>query len=272
MPHQVHSTTLVRVVPFAALTAMVAAAGMLLAHWSSIGARSFRSAANRFETVSPGSPLPSESVCASRVRRSAWEPRAENDRANHTAGVSCSEIGACGAWAQDLHVYATRVDGRFSGTTDEILQWGACKWGLDEDLLRARAAEESGWRQSSSGDGTSDPRLCNSFGLSAPCDQSYGILQIKASAGDGYLNTYPYSQRSTAFNVDYSSAWLRGCFDGYDTWLNDESTVNRRYVSGDLWGCVGAWYSGRWHDPSAETYINSVKKRLANKDWVKRGF
>ena len=31
-----------------------------------------------------------------------------------------------------------RVDGQFTGTTDEIFQWGACKWGLPEALLRSR--------------------------------------------------------------------------------------------------------------------------------------
>lgn len=251
---------------------MTAVAGMLFARWSWNETRSVRSTDNRFATLPPGSPLPSDSACASRVRRSDWEPRSENDRANRTRGVSCSDIGACVVWSHDLYVYARRVDGRFSGTTDEVLQWGACKWGIDEDLLRARAAEESGWRQASSGDRTSDPRLCNSFGLAAPCDQSYGILQIKASAGDGYLNTFPYSQTSTPFNVDYSSAWLRACFEGYDTWLADETSGNRPYIPGDLWGCVGAWYSGRWHDHDAETYINSVKKRLAEKDWLKRSF
>ena len=30
-----------------------------------------------------------------------------------------------------------RVDGQFEGTTDEIFQWAACKWGLPDDLLRA---------------------------------------------------------------------------------------------------------------------------------------
>lgn len=128
---------------------------LLFAHWNWIGARPVRFSENHFATLPPGSPLPSESDCASRVRRSGWEPHSENDRANRTAGVSCSEIRTCAVWSQDLYVYAARVDGRFSGTTDEILQWGACKWGIDEDVLRARAAEESGWRQSSSGDRTS---------------------------------------------------------------------------------------------------------------------
>jgi autotransporter family porin len=256
----------------AALTAIVIAAGLIFTHSSQSGNGRVAGTENHFTTLPPGSALPSSLDCASRVRHSRWEPRPENAKANRTVGIACTETGACPIWSKDLYVHASRVDGKFSGTTDEILQWGACKWGLDEDLLRARAAEESGWRQSTLGDRTSDSRLCASFGATAPCYQSYGILQIKASIGDGYPNTYPYSQNSTAFNVDYSSAWLRACLDGYDTWLNDESAGDRPYVPGDLWGCVGAWYSGKWHDRSAETYVNSIRKHLASKVWFERDF
>ena len=40
-----------------------------------------------------------------------------------------------------------RVTGHFTGTTDEIIQWAACKWGLSDNLLRAIAVRESGWYQ-----------------------------------------------------------------------------------------------------------------------------
>jgi len=255
-----------------ALLALILAAFMAFARWPVVETRPVPSAGTYFSTLPQGSALPSGSECAARVRRSGWEPRLENYRANRTTGVACEQIDACSVWSQDLYIYAPRVDGRFSGTTDEILQWGACKWGLDEDLLRARAAEESGWRQSTLGDRTSDQRLCNSFGAAAPCYQSFGILQIKASVGEGYLTTYPYSLNSTAFNVDFSSAWLRGCLEGYDSWLNEDAPKDRPYVSGDLWGCVGAWYSGRWHDRGAEAYIDTVKKHLAHKVWLKKDF
>ena len=49
--------------------------------------------------------------------------------------------------AGSLYSYVSRVDGNFTGTTDEILQWGACKWGFDEDLVRAIAATETWWKQ-----------------------------------------------------------------------------------------------------------------------------
>ena len=55
------------------------------------------------------------------------------------------------------------VTGRYRGTTDEILQWAARKWGFDPDLFRAVATVESYWNMSVVGDG----------GL------SFGIFQMK---------------------------------------------------------------------------------------------
>ena len=39
------------------------------------------------------------------------------------------------------------MDGQFTGTTDEIFQWAACKWGLPDNLVRAIAVRESTWYQ-----------------------------------------------------------------------------------------------------------------------------
>ena len=158
-----------------------------------------------FSTLPPGSALPSGDECAARVRRSTWEPRPANYTANHTTGTTIAPIAEFNA------TYTGRVNGSFIGTTDEILQWGACKWGLDEDIVRARAVTESNWHQQAQGDYTTDAASCGKFGKAAPCYQSYGILQIKASVHTG---TYPTSEQSTSFNVDYSLAWQRACFEG----------------------------------------------------------
>jgi hypothetical protein len=216
-----------------------------------------------FGTLPAGSMLPSDSDCASRVRYSSWEPRPDNYAANHTTGITGVQIG--GASSSFNSKFAGRINGSFTGTTDEILQWGACKWGLDEDIQRARAVQESRWRQSTLGDYTTDSSLCESVGKSAPCYQSYGILQIKGTAG-AHPHTYPISQNSTPFNVDYSLAWLRACFDGDFTWLGNG------YKAGDIWGCVGAWFSGKWYDRGAQAYISSVQRYLANKPWSRPGF
>ena len=215
-----------------------------------------------FATLPPGSILPSDADCAARVRRVPREPRPDNAVANNTKGIT-------GSWPTSLGPYSPRVSGGYTGTTDEILQWGACKWGLDEDIQRARAVTESSWHQSTLGDRTSDATACSKIGQSAPCYQSYGLLQVKGSVHTG---TYPISQLSTAFNVDWSMAWQRSCFDGYFTWLGTQPESTRPYAAGDIWGCVGAWYSGNWYDSLAQSYIASVKHHLQNKTWSQPGF
>jgi len=158
--------------------------------------------------------------------------------------------------------FAPRIDGAFNGTTDEVIQWGACKWGFDEDIVRAVAIQESFWRQAAVGDLTSNATLCAAIGKSAPCYQSYGLLQVKGSVHEG---TYPIAMNSTAFNVDYALAWRRSCFEGYFRhWL--PTTV------GDEWGCVGTWFSGEWLDAGARDYINGVQSHLAQRVWLTTGF
>ncbi|MGH7203761.1 MAG: hypothetical protein ACREHC_04945 [Candidatus Levyibacteriota bacterium] len=210
----------------------------------------------RFGTLPPGSALPTDAECAQKVRRSPWEPRPENQTANNdnvsTAGykLTGSEL------AKEDPAYEARVTGNFTGTTDEIIQWGACKWGFDEDDVRAEAVDESQWKQSTMGDcnGTSQPDTNG-------C-QSMGLLQIKgANIPPTHPGTYPYGRDSTAFNVDYTLAIRRACFEGKETWLKGN------YAAGDEWGCIGRWYSGQWHDSGAEQYITRVKSALTDKTW-----
>jgi len=159
-----------------------------------------------------------------------------------------------------LSLNEEKVTGNFSGTTDEILQWTACKWGADEDFVRAQAVQESWWRQSQLGDcqGGSVPQTNG-------C-QTVGILQVKgANLPPTHPGTWPYAYQSTAFNADYTLAVWRACFEGKETWLGNG------YSAGDAWGCIGRWFSGDWYGNS-QNYINSVKSHLANKTWAQSGF
>lgn len=211
----------------------------------------------KFTTLPPGSALPSSQQCAQEVRRSSWEPRPENYTANHTTGVPAGFPGIDGATPEGNKLLSSRIDGNFTGTTDEIIQWGACKWGFDEDIVRAVAAQESWWRQSTLGDWDGTQY------------ESYGLLQVRKTAHTG---TYPLSQQSTPFNVDFALAWRRACYEGYFTWIPSSA-------KGDEWGCIGLWYSGKWYDGDANTpysganwYIAKVKQYLADKPWFKTGF
>ena len=208
-----------------------------------------------FATLPPGSALPSGDTCAELVRPAA-EIRPDNAVANNTRASSPSVV-IDGGSSEFNSRYASRIDGDFSGTTDEIIQWAACKWGFDEDLTRARAVVESSWKQSQLGDETSSASQCGSVGFSAPCYQSYGLLQVKVTVHEG---TWPYAATSTAFNADYSLAWLRACYEGDFTWLGST------YGPGDERGCVGAWFSGRWYAENAD-YIDEVYGHLSNRFW-----
>lgn len=230
----------------------------------------------RFTTLPPGSHLPTAATCAARVQRSSWEPVPANDQANHRVPTA-QQIAGLSAWGPDIGLAAQadsmrkQITGDFTGTTDEILQWAACKWGIDTDILRAEAFQESNWRQSNRGDWTTDRTLCppgtwNGTG----CYQSYGLLQIK------YIDNptvWPMSRDDTAFNADYTYGTIRTCYEGWTTYLSQltPSPGYPRYHAGDMWGCIGMWFSGEWYDKLALKYINNVKTILASKAWLKIG-
>src|SRR6185437_11716667 len=155
-------------------------------------------------TLPPGSILPSESTCAARIAPSSFEPRPDNYTANHQVPTA-AQIANLQPWnpliGMDSKSDSLRkqITGNYTGTTDEILQWVACKWGIDVNIVRAEAVTESNWHQSQLGDYTNNQSPCppgtwNGSG----CYQSYGILQIKYT----YFKTeWPMSRQDTAFNA-----------------------------------------------------------------------
>jgi hypothetical protein len=225
-----------------------------------------RSATVHFSTLPPGSSLPSDDACAAEVR-AAREVRPGNAGYNSARGRQKSLSGPYPTFA--------RVDGDFAGTTDEILQWAACKWGIDEDIVRAQAAVESWWKQANLGDWGNDPAGCapnhpigSDRAHPGQCPQSVGILQVRYPY---WTSGFPEAETSTAYNADYAYAQWRACFDGEESWLNTVDHVGS-YHGGDLWGCIGVWYSGRWHTNAAEHYVDSVKAYLAQRIWTAREF
>jgi hypothetical protein len=211
------------------------------------------------------------STCASSIIHTTWEPRADNFAANHTVGDGSYTWGPAAtdpywsAWAGSV----PHVQGQFTGTTTEMFSWAGCRWGIDEDLLRAVAVIESTWHQSTWGDrcGGGDPTI-----------GSFSVVQIKNKSCDGSLlwGGMPDVQQSTALAVDLYAARLRACYNGdfYDggSWLYGGQTV--RQIAAEhgwpyvLWGCVGSWYSGNWYDSGAVTYINNVRNALAQRVWL----
>jgi hypothetical protein len=219
-------------------------------------------------TLPPGSPLPSDAECAARVRPAA-EVRSRNYDQNHTRGV---------AGRSNDRLYA-RVTGNFVGTTDEIIQWASCKWGFDEDVIRAQSVTESYWDQRSGGDLSSDPNHCppgHGIGVDGhpgQCPDSWGVQQVRFTtfrwAFPSNTNISPIT--STAYNLDIALAARRLCYEGAEPWLN-QFERGRDYAAGDLWGCVGMWFSGRWYTPPSVNYIDVVKGHLANRTWTRPEF
>ena len=196
----------------------------------------------------PGTDPLADAAAASRVNDTRWEARPGNARANQRRP---SDGQLADFRRRSEMVYRGRVTGRFRGTTDEILQWAARKWGFDPDLFRAVAAVESYWKMSAVGDG----------GL------SFGLFQMKRT----YHCCVPLSSKYTAFNADYYGAILRAYYDGRQTWLNDVER-GERYRAGDLWGSVGSWYAGRWRTDAALDYIHRVQRTLREEPWNDRWF
>ena len=208
-----------------------------------------------------GTALPSEATCATKVRRSTWEPRPQNTRANYFNPPSSFIYHGYVIGHPDA-IWA-RVNGRAVGTTDELIQYYACKWGLSDNVMRAQSTVESNWFQDLKGAsgrpvpnaGYGDYGACpgGPYGPSGP--GSLGILQIKWCVH----GTPPlYTERSTAFNLDYYGAKQRACVNGWDYLTTTKN---------DMWGCVGAWYTGAWHDSGAESYVLRVKETLRDKPW-----
>jgi hypothetical protein len=225
-----------------------------------------------FRTLPPGAKLPSGATCARLVNASPLpEDKSANEPYNSRKGhrVGAKFLAFDGPQAQQL---AKRINGDFTGTTIDILRWAACKWGIDQDIVFAQAAVESWWQQDTLG-GWTDASTCpparrlGQRDKPGECPVTYGILQNTYGPG----GDWPAMARSTAMNADAAYAIWRSCYDGYETWLN---TMPRgsQYHKGDVWGCVGRWFSGQWLNPPALGYIAQVKKYMREKIWLTPDF
>jgi autotransporter family porin len=139
----------------------------------------------------------------------------------------------------DSPAYRGRVDGNFTGTTDEIIQWASCKWGFPTDLSRAQAVAETTWVQSYVGDG----------------GESHGLYQMRR----GVWGAYPNSSTSTAFNADWAMGLRRACYDGV-MWYAE--------LRGNLDACIGVHYSGDPAESTWRNYTDTVLEFQRTKPWL----
>lgn len=228
-----------------------------------------------FSTLPPGAKLPSGAECARLVQASpSPENRPANKQFNATVG---SPVGLGFFPAGDSPQVKTLVpliNGDFTGTTEDILRWVACKWGIDQDIVFAQAAVESWWNQNELGDWQYDAKNCapgdglGADGKPGQCPESFGIVQNKYILEEP---AWPAFDTSTAMNLDAAYAIWRSCYDGYEVWLNNEPR-GQQYKAGDVWGCVGRWYAGSWYTPEADYYIAEVMQDLRDQIWEQPSF
>lgn len=215
-------------------------------------------AAGVFRVIAPGGQLPSDEACAAAVRANpSPENRPRNVPYNNTPWHS-------------IPGFYERATGNFTGSTDDIIRWAACKWGFDEDVLRAQVVRESYWHQRTLGDWTTDASRCapghgiGVDGRAGQCPESVGLMQVRGPYLPGSIVG---ATASSAYNLDVALAVWRSCYDGEETWLNNVER-GRTYAAGDAWGCVGRWLAGRWYTAAALTYIGEVQTLLAQRAWT----
>lgn len=195
-----------------------------------------------------------DAYCAARVRQYP-----ERVAANAMANTTIPPMGTdfhWGPWVNQTPEMAynfSKVDGNFSGSTDEILEWAACKWGMDQNIAKAEAMAESSWYQSTVGDN----------------GDSYGILQVRAapdgssaSANNGW-GGYPWTQKSTALDADAQMAYLRAVYDGQSYMGNGGN--GSPALKGDIWNAVSTWQSGS--DTGPDSYTQEIQGDLASQAW-----
>jgi hypothetical protein len=170
-----------------------------------------------------------------------WQPevRWENNSQNSTAGRPTQSWKFYGDWK--WRAYYDKINGACTGTTEQILEWAAKKWGFDQigypDLAKAMGVIETWWRQAFVGN-----------------SGEVGILQVHP----GVWPDWEPAKWSTAYGADYAMAVVRAYYDG-STWLGS-ATKGRLRDSVAAWNCGCPYNGGGW-------YASNVFKYNDTKPW-----
>jgi hypothetical protein len=251
-----------------------------------------------FSTLAYRATLPSDSQCTTWVNEL---PIAEHAPANTPfnvpppGGVPSSFYSNPTPFEGDTQSVAdfAGVKGDFTGSTDDIMRWAACRYGVDEDVVRAQGMTESHWDQGEPGDKRTTQSQCVQPGFTALwnttiaepdgssvscpncCFQSWSLWQTKIYYE---TTTWPMIMQSTPFAADYRYATQRACMNGdnstyfasqgSNTYASDIAAFKAGGPSDRvLWGCIGTHYSGGWYDSGAQSYITETQSHLAAHDW-----
>ena len=253
-----------------------------------------------YSTLGYKAALPTEASCAAAVSAS---PTSERVAGNTPFNVPPIDAIPASFYnnptptkgdTQSVADFAT-VDGSFTGFTDDIIRVYACKWGIDENVVRAQGMTESHWTQGGAGDRKTSQSQCVQPGLtvlwnntitepdnstvSCPncCYQSWSLWQTKVYYE---YTTWPMMMESTPFAADYRYADQRSCMNGdYSTYFSSSDKLPNTYATDIaaykaggpadtvLWGCIGMHFSGNWYDSAANSYITETQGHLNLQDW-----
>ncbi len=257
-----------------------------------------------FPTLPPHAPLPSGRQCAAEIPPTP-ETIPGNIPFNRTT-VTASELAnfrAEGYTFETLasHAQYARISGDYTGSTDMIMRWAACKYGIDENVVRGQAWAESFWRQWATGDKRTTRAQCVQKGFTALwntiipladgrriacpycCYTSWSAWQTKVYYE---WKTWPMIKDSTSFAAEYRFADTRSCMNGdwapyfgsraaqpgHNTYAEDiaayASNPTQANLDTILWGCIGMHYSGGWYDPAAVRYIANIRGNIARRRWL----
>ena len=213
------------------------------------------------------------------------ENRSDNTTANNYK-PSRSELSAFlkserdkyGRFPAQKNPYVIYVTGGFVGTTDEIIQWGAAKWGIPADWVRAQNYHESKWNQSRLGDLTTVSDVTKYPGYSRYSSnqvyQSLGIAQVKWTYPDANTSgtgTEPLRWKSTAFNVDYQLSQVRFFFDNPKSLRS--AWGDNTYSPCNNWLSLGGVYDPYpWNNSEQQGYVEKVQTLLSDKVWQQPSF
>src|SRR5260221_126288 len=80
--------------------------------------------------------------------------------------------------------------------------------------------------------------------------------------------------QDTAFNAEFVYGWIRNCSEGWADYLYGQTPAPGYppYHAGDIWGCLGFWFSGGWYTSGAIKYINTTMQHYQQKPWLQGGF
>lgn len=261
-----------------------------------------------FFTLPPNAALPSEQQCAAWVNAIPIAEVVPGNTPFNQTTPTAAQLSVFLANPQPFKGdkqgipgdFAT-VSGNFTGSTDMIIRWAACKHGIDEDIVRAQATNESHtWQMNRPGDVRNTQSACvqpsypqltiwnttvtlvdgTSIACANCCYQSWATIQNKMF----YEPTaWPAAANSTAFAFDITYAVWRSLINGnYATYFQSQSGGNNTYAT-DIaaynasptpanldrltWGAVGNHFSGGWWDSGAQTYIGQVQAILTARSW-----